>query len=68
MIWQAVLRINDPLFHFRLCSVPNESEPALGWVLSEQSEKSMREQLRTADCTNAPQFDLLAKRLAEVHP
>ena len=53
------------VFHFRLCRDEQASEPALGWVLSAESELLMREQLRTADCGNAAQFDQLVKRLAK---
>jgi len=49
-----------PLFHFRLRA---GSKAALGWVLSAESEALMREQLRTADCENGAQFDLLVERL-----
>ena len=56
---------SDSLFHFRLCHDQTAPDPALGWVLSADSEALIREQLHTPDCTGAAQFDRLAKRLAE---
>jgi len=43
-------------FQFRLCQESGRSDPALGWVLSEESEEGMREQLRSNACGNAEQL------------
>jgi hypothetical protein len=58
---------SDSLFHFRLCHDRTAPDPALGWVLSDDSEALIREQLHTHDCTGAAQFDRLTKRLAEAN-
>ena len=49
---------------FRMCEDPGRPEPALGWVLSDDSERLMREQLRTDACGNAKQFQSLLDALA----
>ena len=50
-------------FQFRLCDDPNRPDVALGWVLSDDSEALMREQLRK-DCGNAEQLRTLLQVLA----
>src|SRR6266513_1941368 len=42
-------------FQFRLCEEPGRAEPALGWVLSRDSEELMRAQLRSSTCGNSEQ-------------
>jgi hypothetical protein len=59
----AVVGQGGRLFHFRLCPGKKASEPALGWVLSSQSEALMREQLHTDDCANAAQLESLVQQL-----
>jgi len=46
-------------FQFRLCREPGHPDPALGWVLSAESEELMREQLRSDACGNAEQMRVL---------
>jgi hypothetical protein len=46
-------------FQFRLCKEPDRPDPALGWVLSAESEELMREQLRSDACGNAEQLQRL---------
>ena len=50
-------------FHFRLCEEPGRPEPALGWVLSRDSEDLMRAQLRSRTCGNSEQLRLLLETL-----
>ena len=50
-------------FQFRLCEEPGRPEPALGWVLSDDSEDLMRTQLRSRTCGNAEQLRLLMETL-----
>ena len=57
-----VKKNNGQFFHFRLYKENNTSEPALGWVLSTESENTMRQQLRTA-CRNKEEFSMLLSRL-----
>jgi hypothetical protein len=61
-----VAAVNHGLFfHFRLCDDRQAPDPALGWVLSKESEASMQRLLRsTANCGNRQQFDELIKALA----
>jgi hypothetical protein len=47
-------------FHFRLCPVDGQRNPALGWVLSSAAEKNIREGLR-ADKNNCGNSDELSK-------
>ena len=51
-------------FQFRLCREPGRADPALGWVLSGESENLMRQQLRSDACGNAEQLRLLLETLA----
>lgn len=46
-------------FQFRLCKQAGHADPALGWVLSDESEELMREQLRSDACGNAAQLKAL---------
>jgi hypothetical protein len=50
-------------FQFRLCDEPGRAEPALGWVLSRDSEELMRAQLRSSTCGNSEQMRLLLETL-----
>ena len=50
-------------FQFRLCREPGRADPALGWVLSAESEELMREQLRSDACGNAEQMRQLLRVL-----
>jgi hypothetical protein len=50
-------------FLFRLCEESGHPEPALGWVLSRDSEDLMRAQLRSATCGNSEQLRLLLETL-----
>jgi hypothetical protein len=50
-------------FQFRLCGEPGHSDPALGWVLSDDSEELMRRQLRSSACGNAEQLKSLLETL-----
>jgi hypothetical protein len=50
-------------FQFRLCREPGRTDPALGWVLSPESEDLMREQLRSDACGNAEQMRSLLEAL-----
>jgi hypothetical protein len=50
-------------FQFRLCREPGRPDPALGWVLSTESEDLMREQLRSDVCGNAGQLKELVDSL-----
>ena len=50
-------------FQFRLCREPGRPDPALGWVLSAESEELMREQLRSEACGNAAQMKQLLEAL-----
>jgi hypothetical protein len=50
-------------FQFRLCEEPGRAEPALGWVLSRDSEELMRAQLRSGTCGNREQMRLLLETL-----
>ena len=50
-------------FQFRLCQEPGHADPALGWVLSRDSEDQMRAQLRSETCGNAEQLRLLGETL-----
>jgi len=50
-------------FLFRLCEEPGHPEPALGWVLSRDSEDLMRAQLRSKTCGNSEQMRLLLQTL-----
>jgi hypothetical protein len=50
-------------FQFRLCKEPGRTDPALGWVLSDDSEDLMRAQLRSSACGNAEQLRLLLETL-----
>jgi hypothetical protein len=50
-------------FQFRLCEEPGRAEPALGWVLSRDSEELMRAQLRSSACGNSEQMRLLLETL-----
>jgi hypothetical protein len=50
-------------FQFRLCKQPGRADPALGWVLSDDSEDLMRAQLRSAACGNAEQLRSLLEVL-----
>ena len=50
-------------FQFRLCENGSGRSPALGWVLSKESEQLMREQLRNA-CGNDKEFAALLEVLA----
>jgi hypothetical protein len=52
-------------FHFRLCAVENHRDPALGWVLSQSAEESIRKGLRNGDCGNAKEFSRLKEALKE---
>jgi len=51
--------------HFRLCTVAGERPPALGWVLSDASERQMRELIRNDTCDNRKAFE---KVLAAIKP
>jgi hypothetical protein len=50
-------------FQFRLCKEPGHPDPALGWVLSDESEELMRKQLVSARCGNAEQLKSLLEVL-----
>jgi hypothetical protein len=50
-------------FQFRLCKEKGETDPALGWVLSRESEDHMRRQLRSVACGNAQQLKELLDSL-----
>jgi hypothetical protein len=50
-------------FLFRLCEESGHPEPALGWVLSRDSEDLMRAQLRSGTCGNSEQLRLLLETL-----
>ena len=50
-------------FQFRLCKEKGEADPALGWVLSRESEDRMRRQLRSEACGNAAQMRSLLEAL-----
>jgi hypothetical protein len=50
-------------FLFRLCEESGRPEPALGWVLSRDSEDLMRAQLRSGTCGNSEQLRLLLETL-----
>jgi hypothetical protein len=50
-------------FQFRLCKEAGRTDPALGWVLSGESENLMRQQLRSDACGNAEQLRLLLETL-----
>ena len=50
-------------FLFRLCEESGHPQPALGWVLSRDSEDLMRAQLRSATCGNSDQLRLLLEAL-----
>jgi len=50
-------------FQFRLCEESGHAEPALGWVLSRDSEDLMRAQLRSGACGNSEQMKLLLETL-----
>jgi hypothetical protein len=50
-------------FQFRLCKEPGRADPALGWVLSGESENLMRQQLRSDACGNAEQLRALLEAL-----
>jgi len=50
-------------FLFRLCEESGHPQPALGWVLSRDSEDLMRAQLRSATCGNSEQLRLLLETL-----
>ena len=50
-------------FQVRLCREPGRTDPALGWVLSPESEDLMREQLRSNACGNAAQLRSLQEAL-----
>ena len=50
-------------FQFRLCREPGHRDPALGWVLSAESEDQMRRQLISGTCGNAEQLRLLLETL-----
>jgi hypothetical protein len=50
-------------FQFRLCREPGHRDPALGWVLSVESEDLMRRQLRSDACGNAEQMRSLLETL-----
>jgi hypothetical protein len=52
-------------FQFRLCEEPGRPDPALGWVLSRDSEDLMRAQLRSGTCGNAEQLRLLLETLRD---
>jgi hypothetical protein len=60
---QLVRAHQGRFYHFRLCPEPRSAEPALGWVLSKESEDNMRSQLRQDTCGNRAQFDDLARLL-----
>jgi len=50
-------------FQFRLCREPGQDDPALGWVLSRESEDQMRKQLFSDACGNAEQMRSLVESL-----
>ena len=50
-------------FQFRLCKEKGEADPALGWVLSHESEDRMRRQVRSEACGNAAQMRSLLEAL-----
>ena len=50
-------------FQFRLCKEAGRADPALGWVLSGESENLMRQQLRSGACGNAEQLRSLLDAL-----
>jgi len=50
-------------FVFRMCEESGRPEPALGWVLSRDSEDLMRAQLRSSTCGNSEQLKLLLETL-----
>ncbi len=50
-------------FQFRLCREAGHPDPALGWVLSVESEDLMRRQLRSDACGNAGQLTSLLEAL-----
>jgi hypothetical protein len=61
---RAFVEQNDGrYFQFRLCREPGRTDPALGWVLSPESEDLMREQLRSNACGNAAQLRSLQEAL-----
>jgi predicted acylesterase/phospholipase RssA len=60
----AAVAAGGRFYHFRLCPDPQAPEPALGWVLSKASERSMQRQLRAPNaCGNREQFDDLVRLL-----
>ena len=50
-------------FQFRLCGEAGRPDPALGWVLSRDSEELMRAQLRSRTCGNSEQLRVLLETL-----
>jgi hypothetical protein len=50
-------------YQFRLCTEPGQREPALGWVLSGESEDQMRRQLVSSDCGDGDQLKALVDAL-----
>jgi hypothetical protein len=63
----AAERAGGSYFQFRLCKDPGRPAPALGWVLSDDSEGLMRQQLRS-DCGNPLEFTALRDALAGREP
>jgi hypothetical protein len=57
-------RAGGRYFQFRLCDDPNRPDVALGWVLSDDSEDLMREQLRSDACGNKARLEELLQMLA----
>jgi hypothetical protein len=61
---RAIAEQNDgKYFQFRLCKEAGRPDPALGWVLSDDSEELMRRQLRSSACGNAEQLKSLLEIL-----
>ena len=61
---QFVEEMGGRYFQLRLCKDLSRAEPALGWVLSGDSEALMREQLRGGACGNDKQMQMLRDALA----
>jgi hypothetical protein len=57
-------RAGGRYFQFRLCDDPKRPDVALGWVLSDDSEDLMREQLRSDACGNKARLEELLQVLA----
>ena len=49
--------------HFRLCTAGDQRPPALGWVLSKESEQQMRDLLLDDPCGNGQAFEMVLAAL-----